>query len=198
MILNDTEAFERLTSKDNIINLIEHPDNTDPRMNGSITIQTGGLKVIHPEPETRGSRGPAIPDMIRRLIAQTGNLSDETCTEVANVFGVTPATVSNSERGLIHNRLDKELQEIGTKSLAQKAETAHDLALDSLVSSLALVQDNLSTVTTAKEAAKLAVDMSRVVATLKPKSEDEVKTKTLVVIAMPKVRNEGHYETIDV
>lgn len=202
MILTDEQTFERLASKDNIINLIEHPDNTDPRMNGSVLIEkanpNGGLRIIQPEPETRGSRGPQIPDMIRRLISQTAAGSDETCVEIGNVFGVTPATVSNSARGLVHNRLDTELQEIGIKSKEEKNERAHDLALDSLVASLALVQDNLSTVTTAKEAAKLAVDMSRVVAVLRPKAEDEVKAKTLVVIAMPKVRTETQFETIDV
>lgn len=195
MILTDEEALERLSSKDNIINLVDHPQNIDPRANGAVQIIRPGEGLPK---DDRGKRGAQIPDMIRTLIAQTAGLSDETCSEVGNIFGVTPATVSNSTRGLVHNRLDKELQEIGTKSTQEKAEKAHNLALDSLVASLGLVQELLPEADSLKEATKTALDLSRMVANLKPREEDETRAKTLVVISMPSLRKETHFETIDV
>jgi predicted transcriptional regulator len=188
MILSDEDITERLNSKDNIINLV-----------GPATNKPESSLVIKPLNDTGvGKRGPQIPDMIRRLIAQTAAGSEETQADIANVFGVGIPTVSNYSRGLVHTHLDKDLQELATKTAAEKEETAHGLALDSLVTSLGLVQSGLSGVTTAKEAAKLALDMSRIAQNLKPKDGDEAKTKTLVVIAMPNVKKESQFETIDV
>jgi transcriptional regulator with XRE-family HTH domain len=132
------------------------------------------------------------------LIAQTANGSDDTQSEIAGVFGVSQNTVSKLSRGLVANRLDTELRDLALKSKEEKSEKAHDLALDSLVSSLALVQDNLATITTAKEAAKIATDMSRVVSQLKGKDDDEKRVNTLVVIKMPAIRKESQFEVIDV
>lgn len=186
MILSDEEAFERLNSGDNIINLVD------------VNKSAGSLKVVDTNDSNVGKRGPAVPDLIRRLIAQTANGSDETQAEIANVFGVGIPTVSNSARGLIHNRLDTGLQEIGLKTREEKTELAHNEALDSLVLSLGLVKDTIGEVTSAKEAAKLAVDMSRIVVNLRDKDNDGPKIKTLVIVSMPQQKKESQFETIDV
>jgi predicted transcriptional regulator len=188
MILTDSEVDERLASQDNIVNIVDMPDYHEAR-ESNIRIEPLSNNKNH---------GPSVPDFIRRLIAQTANGSDDTQSEIAGVFGVSQNTVSKLSRGLVANRLDTELRDLALKSKEEKSEKAHDLALDSLVSSLALVQDNLATITTAKEAAKIATDMSRVVSQLKGKDDDEKRVNTLVVIKMPAIRKESQFEVIDV
>lgn len=196
MILSDEQVIERLTSLDNIVNIVDGRVSDSPVMDELKS--KGSIQIVPTNKTGIGSRGPEIPDLIRRLINQTTNASDESKTEVANVFGVGVPEVSKYSRGLIHNRLDTELQELGTKTAEQKTETAHNLALDSLVESLGLVTKNIDQVTTLKEASRLAVDMSRIVEKLKPKEVEDTKPNTLVVIAMPNMRKESQFEVIDV
>lgn len=193
MILNEDEVLDRLNSKDNIINIVDEcVDRAD----------TKSTVIIEPLHGDIGKRGPAVPDLIRKLIAQTANDSDETQAEIANVFGVGVPTVSNASRGLIHNRFDKELADIGSKTARDKTNEAHNAALDNLMAGLTIVSEKLVpdqlVGLSLKEASKLTVDMSRVVAQLKPKEEDEAKVKTLVVIKMPSIKREAQFETIDV
>lgn len=187
MILSDNEIEERLNSPDNIVNIIK---------DRPVSIE-GGLRVV-PDDSLVGKRGPAVPDLIRKLIANVANKSDETQAEIGSVFSVGVPTVSNASRGLIHNRLDTELQDIANKSREEKAETAHNLALDSLVATLGLVGQKLDTITTAKEATQIAVSMSNVVKNLKDKDDDGPKIKTLVVIKMPDQHKESQFNVIDV
>lgn len=195
MILKDDDVLQRLNSPENIINLLDGQSVLDKADTQSL------VKVEPLDTSGRGKRGSSVPTLIRRLIAQTKD-SDETQAEIGAVFGVGVPTVSNSQRGLIHNRFDKELAEIGATSAKDKANTAHEAALDNLMIGLSVVSEKLNpdhlTGLSLKEASKLTVDMSRVVAQLKPREEDEAKVKTLVVIKMPSVKRESQFETIDV
>lgn len=191
MILSDEELNIRLASPDNIINLVEHKDNIDPRMSGSV-------QVIPANQNGQGDRGPAVPDLIRQLIANVAINSDEGLAETANVFSVGVPSVSNYSRGLVHNRLDEELKDLADKTAEQKTDTAHNAALDNLVATLGLVGSKLETITTAKEATQIAVSMSNVVKNLKSKDEEGPKVKTLVVITMPSLKKESQFQTIDV
>lgn len=184
MILSEEDINTRLASEDNIVNLLSPVESH--------------IKVIPRNDSGVGDRGPAVPDLIRKLIANVTNQSDETKTEVADVFGVGVPEVSKYSRGLVHNRLDTELKQIADKSTGQKTESAHNLALDNLILSLGEVTARMPEASNLKEAAKIAVDMSRVVSQLRPKEEEASKVKTLVVIKMGNQKEESQYQTIDI
>lgn len=189
MILSDEQVDERLSSPDNIINLVNSKEEIN-QSNGSLVVKIneGGV----------GKRGDEIHSQIRKLIASTVHESDETQKEIANVFGVTDSLVSQVSRGLVHNRVEQELLDISTKTKVEKENTAHDNALDNLVGLLGIVKDTLPGITSAKEASRIAVDMSRIITSVKPR-EDESKVRTLVVIKLSSdQKKESQFETIDV
>lgn len=191
MVLTEEELEQRLGSKDNIINLIGEGECYD---------RAASPVVVEPLHGDVGKRGAQVPDLIRRLIGQVANDSDETQVEIANVFGVGAPTVSNSARGLVHNRLDPVLRAIGEKTAKDKSNEAHEAALDNLMAGLDLVSAKMPEAEglTLKETVKLSVDMTRIVSQLKPAEADEAKVKTLVVIKMPSIKKEAQFDTIDV
>lgn len=191
MILSDKDLETRLASDENISNII-----VSDKLN-AIAV-SGGLEVRTVNPNI-GKRGNEIPDVVRQMIAATAIHSDESQSETAKVFGVTAPFVSQVTRGLVDSKFDSNLAQVANGTKAQKSETAHNLALDSLVSSLGLVNKNLDQVISVKEAAKLAVDMSKVVSTLRKNDDDESKPKTLIIIKnVPNQKQESQFDVIDV
>lgn len=190
MILSDEDLNSRLASDENIHKIIV-------REKLDKLASTAGLEVRKLNPDV-GKRGPEIPAVIRELIAVTAGSSGELQKDVAKEFQVTQPMVSQITRGMVHNSLDDELVEISNKTKAQKTEEAHSKALDALMLGLDKVNAGLPGVTSVKEAAKISVDMSRVVATLKKKDGDEDKPRTLVIISAPAQKTENQFEVIDV
>lgn len=178
MILSDTDVEERLISKNNLVNII--------------TIKKG---------KTAGAGN--VPPMVRELLGVMALTSDETKTDIAKAFDVDVCSVSNYSRGLLGSCFDEELaegvQEKAHKTLEQKSASAHESAVDCLMDSLGSLAPLLKEGSglKPKELSRIAGDMSRIVANLKPKEDNTVINNTQVILYKPPQREEKAYETID-
>lgn len=186
MILNELEADTRLSSPDNLINIIVNKPNTNLKQEGDTS----------------------IPPLVRKLIGVIANRSEETQSEIANTFGVSQPTVSGASRGLVGERIDRDLalatreaRTSNAKEVKEKTEEAHELALDSLVSSLNHLNPKLQNIHDPKVLSRVASDMAKITANLassKRINEAGVVNNTQVVLFGVQQRKESAYETIDV
>lgn len=186
MILTDEEVEARLNSPENLINKVQ-----------ILRIPIGG----------RGKGDLAIPPMVRGLLGSLSIESKESDTAIANIFGVSQPSVSNSARGLVGDRKDNDLAEtIDTtrQTVKQKSEDAHNLALDSLMAALTAVGPKI--VATAEESSikdltRTAKDISTVITNIqrnKVNDKDGDANKTLVILHTTERRPESKYDIIDV
>jgi hypothetical protein len=185
MIMTDEEVDARLNSENNLVNR---------------------LKVIKEIPKpgrTEGAKG--IPLEVKKLIGVLANNSDETQQEIADVFGVSNVTVSNSARGLSSGgtKNDALAKTVNEHRPVSKIDDAHDKALDALVATLGTLGGRLTktddgTIKT-RDLARIASDMSRVASNLKPaeKQSDPLAVNTQVVVYMPHQKKETDYDVID-
>jgi transcriptional regulator with XRE-family HTH domain len=132
---------------------------------------------------------------------------EETDTQknIAELLGVSPQTVSNASRGLTTPSLgiDKELQKDvkeGREALShRKQETDKQIqeqVITNLAAALGHVANNLHN-TDAVEASKVATDMSRILERVSGNG-GERGNKTAIIINVPTMREEKHYQTITV
>lgn len=186
MILNELEADTRLSSPDNLVNII-HKE-----------MFTGG--------KTKGSTD--IPPLVRKLIGVIANKSNESQYDIADTFGITQPVVSSASRGLVGpNKLDRDLalatreaRTSNAKEVKEKTEEAHELALDSLVSSLNHLNPKLQNIHDPKVLSRVASDMAKITANLassKRINEAGVVNNTQVVLFGVQQRKESAYETIE-
>jgi hypothetical protein len=150
-----------------------------------------------------------IPEAVRDLLTITSSSSPETATEVASNFDISQTTVSNLRRGLVGNRLDERTATIADKArrsrqeeLERKSDQAHDLALDSLVSSLKFLQPRIEEVDKPEKLASMAASISKVVSNIsgvkKDKLLEEELAKPRVVLFAPIMKPESSFESIEV
>lgn len=186
MILDNEEADARLNNPNNLFLKIR---------------ETPREKLVEILPMPSGGRkegDKAIPPRVRELLGSLAHETDDTQKEIASVFGVSQVTVSDASRGLIGDRLDEDLAEKVDLSKDKKEDKAHNLALDALVGSLGIVNDKIKEVDTPLKAARLASDMSKIVANLKGKEQPSAVSNVKVVLFAPSIKQETHYETAEV
>ena len=129
--------------------------------------------------QRHNGRGPAIPQSLQ-IIA-----------------GVLAKTEPHQE---IKDALD--IKTIGSKNAAVVAAVAtttsriRDLALDKLMASLGIINDETLSNCGAKDASTVARNLAGVVEKLSPK--DAASSGVTLVVYAPQQRKETHYETIDV
>lgn len=182
MILSDEEVEKRLTSPDNLINIV---------------------KVINKRVDLKQAGDCAIPSGIKNLIAHIGIEGGESQSDIAEQFGISQASVSGIMRGLVGSRLDDELVESVKEakvSVKEKVDQCHEAAIDSLMAALTKTADLLpkDEMLTAKGASSIAKDLSAVAANLK-KGVDESGTgnKTLVILHGVERKRETAFECIE-
>ena len=175
MILTDQEVEERLASPLNLVRVIEK--------------SKGG--------RTKGSTN--IPESVRDLIAITNNSSEEKQSDVAKTFEIDSSSVSEISKGLVGGKLDRELSSVGRNARERQEDRVHESALDCLMSSLSSLQPKLADPDLkAKELSRIASDMSRVAANLKPRSsEPSITNNTQVILMRPVKRDLSKYEFIE-
>lgn len=187
MLLSDDDLSARLSSPDNLINKCQSKPNTSHSSNLQVKVIT----------DDRGKRGSEIPDVVRELIAITSASSREKESKIAETFDVSQPFVSQVKRGMIDSHQDERLTEI-TRSKAEELEkSAHEAALDNLVSALSLVAPKLIEESSPRALARIAVDMSTVVKSLR-KDDSASAAASKVVINMVSMKKEDHFDTIDV
>lgn len=180
MILEETDALDRINSVDNLINRLK-------------------VRVLPHGGRKEGDI--AIPEPVRHLLGSLANESEESQAQIAELFGVSQVTVSDAKRGLVGDRYDEDLDESNQKSTKRTADDAHDSALNCLMETLTGLGGKLkeeSKSMKAKDLSKIATDMSRVIGQLKPadKNGDQINN-TQVIVYQPVQRKENQYEVID-
>lgn len=180
MILEETDALDRINSENNLINRLR-------------------VKILPHGGRKEGQI--AIPEPVRHLLGSLANESEESQAQIAELFGVSQVTVSDAKRGLVGDRYDEDLDESNEKVTKKTADDAHEAALDCLMDTLSGLSGKIKTESStlkAKDLSKIATDMSRVMGSLKPaeKSGDNINN-TQVIVYQPVQRKEAQYEVID-
>src|SRR5262245_6316726 len=121
MIMTDEELEKRLNSPDNLCKIIEKKN----------------LRMGRPTGATQ------LPDSIKDLINITSNSSSETQEQTAETFGIDQSTVSKTARGLVGNRHEPRLSGYARSAKEDREQTAHEAALDSLMTTLHQLQPKL-------------------------------------------------------
>jgi hypothetical protein len=130
----------------------------------------------------------------------------DTQKNIAELMGVSQTTVSNVSRGMvapasgINQELKEGVEEGRTKIAEQKLETEKKIQeqlITNLAAALGQVSNNLHNVD-AKEASKIAVDMSSILNRVASNNSEHKGSRTAIIINVPSMKEEKHYQTIDV
>lgn len=180
MLLNDDEVNQRLEHPDNLVNVIK-----------------SDVLVIPRNQNLKKPGDTQVPDRVRDLLGMMRRSSSESGKEIGETFGVSQPTVTAAGKGLIGDRFDPELAEKLDNAEDKNLNDAHGAALDVLMLSLKalrprLVSDDIK----AKDLSRIATDMSRITANIKPKGEIE-GPKVQVVLISTRTRSEREYDSID-
>lgn len=173
MILKDEDVEKRLTSPNNLLNLIKNEN-----------VEVGTCP--------KGGRKPgdkSIPPLVRQLISGFG---DEHQDDVAEAFGVSQATISGARNNLVGDRFDPSIRQD-----EEKTDNAHELALDLLMVSMgALKPKLLDSDLKAKDLSRIASDMSKIVSSVRG-NDDGKKNSLRVIILAPEQKSLTDFEFIE-
>jgi predicted transcriptional regulator len=198
MILDEDEALTRLNSENNLCNILkkQREDSDDISFNSN---RVSSVEVLPMPQGGRKAGDKAIPPMVRELLGSLAVSGSEPHTDIAKVFGVSQPTVSNSARGLIGDRFEEDLEEKVSETKERKKDKAHELALDSLLGSLGIVSELITTEAglTATKAMRIAKDASQIISTLEGKDKNPLESNVKVVLYAPTIKQENHYEVLD-
>jgi transcriptional regulator with XRE-family HTH domain len=131
---------------------------------------------------------------------------DETQKDVADLMGVSAQTVSIVARGIRapSQGVDKELKadiESSREALAadklQRDKEIQDQLVTNLAAALGQVANGLDK-TDAPEASKIAMDMSKILDRVSGNREDRKGNRTAIIINVPQMKEEKHYQTLTV
>jgi transcriptional regulator with XRE-family HTH domain len=203
---NEDEVTGRLESPDNLINKIDFGENN---------------LIIRKKHQGSGRIDGAveIPNLIKEIAIEAyANGEGGTEKEIAAALGITQSTVSNSSRGLTHRKVDaklaakvEEVREKKKAELADKKDTAHERALDSLLESFNIVNEEMAAedVTAAdgtiikqqrnlkrlKTATAIAKDLAAISGALTGREEGGQKNNVLI-IEVPPQKQLSHYDEV--
>ena len=130
----------------------------------------------------------------------------DTQKNIAELMGVSAQTVSNVSRGLTSPTIgvDKDLRGSvleGKERIAQEKVEHQKRIEEQLVTNLAAalghVANNLQN-TDAPEASKIAVDMSKILDRVTGSREERLGNRTAIIINVPPMKEEKHYQAITV
>lgn len=169
------------------------------------------IQVVERERKTRksvkrdgeGNGEDRLTHEDRKII---GILEDtDTQKNIAELLGISENTVSLASRGITspHLGVDKELtkdvkegREALGKSRLETDKQIQEQVITNLAAALGHVANNLGS-TNASEASKIATDMSKILDKVNGGGEGR-GNKTAIIINVPSMREEKHYQTITV
>lgn len=169
MIINEEEALSRVNSPDNLTNKLK-----DIKSN----------IIVERLPQSDGPRN--IPPKVQQIIGVTSALTSS--RDAAAAFGVSHPMANNYANG----------ETKATKNVvAERVATAHENALDAMLSSIALVKDRLADPDLKikpTDLSKIAADMGRVIEKTSPK--EGTGTRVQVLVYAPRMKSESEFEEI--
>lgn len=171
------QALLRLDNPDNLFNIIKKNDFSS-RGNGN---------------NDYGRAGKFTPAEREMIVSLSNDLHN---TEVANIVGCSPQTVSEFKRGVTsHDRnLNTPSSTIKQGIVETNREKASEVAAEKMLKSLNLIDDYKLKVCTATELATVAARLS----TIGGKNGNNGGSKINVNINVPHIRNESMFESIEI
>jgi hypothetical protein len=184
MILTDEEVDSRLNHPENLLNKVLP------------------VKVL---PIPRGGKTEGKTDMpveIKKLLGSLANQGTDTQSEIAEAFETNQMQISNMKRGLAGGvRIDKELTASNKRVInkqEERVESAHELAMDGLMSSLGRLNPKLAEIEDPMKLAKVAGQLSKVASDLRPREKNENTANVQVVLMNVPQKEVSDYEVIEV
>jgi len=193
MFLNDEQARARLESDKNLANRF--------RSSGFSVEEKPRLRVNSLEETVELPKITEVPIKLPGNIEKRGNLSrdernviairartGETQSSLAREFGITQANVGVIERG--------KAKGIDEAKVEQVINQVKDRALDRLMASLGLLDDDKLSGCSAKDLSIIASNMGRVVEKVTPKTEapDNIN----FIIYSPELKQEKAYDVVEI
>lgn len=192
MILNDEEVEQRLNHPSNLVNVI-----TDE----SRSKKEESKLLVLPQPKNNQGRKEGdtqIPDRVRDLLGMMRKNSTGPSREIAEVMDVSADVINKTARGLVGNEFDPKLAERLDSIEEKNIEDAHGMALNLMMESMKVLLPRLKEDSIKpKDLSRIATDMSRITANIKPKDRID-GPRVQVVLFAPNVHTEKEYESIDV
>lgn len=186
MILSDKDLTERLSSEQNLVNILPNPN---VEVLPSRKVQAGHVRV---------------PEEVRKLLGSVAGVGDSNAVDLSAAFGVTDVAIRSYSRGLNGQVFDSELADVVETAKENKdkptLESAHSQALDALMSSLKILTPRLETEVGLKltTVSKIARDMSGIVKNLTPEKKGDVTiNKTQVILYNPGQAIEADYDVVE-
>jgi len=181
MILSEEDKDQRLSSEDNLLNRLAARAN-----------RAGNSLIIAPEALGRKPEIPNIPPLIKEIAATTAAAGLATNKEMADSFGISAQTVSNVRSGRGDD--NKEIQ----KKLHENLGQIRDVAIDRLMKSLGLMDDEKLANTKARDLSSVAANLSKVIDKSMPKSTDSPLSGVQVIFYSPRMKDIKDFEVIDI
>lgn len=175
MLMTDEEVEKRLESPLNLCRIIEKKKN-----NG------------------RSEGAKEIPQSVRDLISITANRGGKP-SEIAELFEIDQSTVSKTARGLIGNRLDRDLQSLGQSVKKNVEDEAHEAALDVLMTSMKQLQPKLlDPDIKAKDLSTISANMAKVAGVMRGSETHNITNNTQVILYSPPRKSLNKYDITEV
>jgi hypothetical protein len=213
MIIDKDTADARINDEDNLVNLVlniassrssfiapsvsntpdidipapDVPPNTLPDTLSNIP--TGVVKPHHPG-RTLGSL--EVPMEFRVAAGLLANF--DSVRHVGAALGLDKVTVNSARNGQTSHGQDS--PELKSK-LDEALGTVRDKAMDRLLSSLNLLDDEKIKKASAKDISAISANMSKVMSSTLPKDTGSVVNAQLIVYAPTQV-NESHFDTVEI
>ena len=173
MIISEKAAEERLQSPENLVNRFRKPEESSSKETSLTVVPISNIR-----------RGPEVPKVVKNTIAILAHGDKQ--TDLANEFGVPQPSVSGYKNGK---------QGADADAIQEAIKPVRERALDRLMASLNLLNDDKLSNSTAKDLSTIAANMGRVVEKTLPK--ESIGSGLNVVIYAPQIRAEREYKVIE-
>lgn len=190
---------------DQLLNELEHNDNlanrlADKLVNGGIVINRVGVREGEGKGKVEGDKN--VPPIIREIVGIQAKLGAGQ-KELEKVFGISRSVIGNYADGRVNTK--KEIERNGEresdKELSARVEAAigkvRDKALERIMESLNLMDGKMES-ESARSLSQIGSNISRILAATMPKTDSPVGNTFNTVIYSPEVKQEKHYDVIEV
>lgn len=183
MLITKEQADKRLASENNVANLL----NTKDQKLTIIPIKKGG---------GRRDGDTNLSNEERILIGLCGH--NDTLKNTAATFNISESTVTNCKNGRTDRAgLERTYRPELKNQIDSKLHEARDLALDKLMASMNLLDDDKLKEVSAKDLSLISSNMSRVYQNTYAKDAAE-GAKINIIVYSPELKQTSDYKTIEV
>jgi hypothetical protein len=183
MLITSEQAESRLNSQKNTANLVTKANDG---------------KLIIKEINRGGGRSDGqnnLTESQRILIGKTAQLDSP--RNVAEAFHISESHVYNLRKGQTdRDHLQRKTHPELKSAIVEKREEIKDRALDKLLSTLNIISEDKLSILNAKDASKVAVNLSRVHGNMTPQESNNGKVN--ITIYTPQMRSVKEYDVVEI